>query len=636
MNKKINYDRVKQGGESMIKELLKKYQYIIYMFSSFFILDFYLRNINRGMGFISRLDLSPNLFTLSWISLFIFIILIFHRKLNKVLYIGMVSFFDILFIVNSIYFNVFSNFFSFKNMGLAGEGTAYFKDILKYVDVSLVIVIIIQLILVYFTIRHMRYESWGKEKFIAIVLLFISILSYLIATICLGDPAPKGAWNVWIYKRNIYESFSDTRKSMQVSGYYEYVARDIYISYFKTLFEDNAAAIKSVKQYLKNANETRTKNDYKGIFKNKNLILVMMESVDTWAINDKYMPNLNRLMNKGLNFTNHFSPIYNGGATFNSEFMLNTGFMTPLNGESASSKYGRNYFPYSLPNLFNNEGYTANQIHENTSLFYNRGQMSSVFGYEHYYSSLDMGIDKGVAYQDTHFITHKKISSLLLPDHKFMSYVITYSMHMPYSLNELQCQVATTQDEKNKIANGVDEEEICFRAQARLTDQFFKELMDKLKKDGKLDDTVIIGVSDHYTYSYKNKKTIFKLKNAFDENMLHKTPFFIWSSNIEAKEITKANSNLDVFPTIAYLFGLDYNPKYYIGNNILDDNEKGFVFFADYSWYDGTTYYKNGKIVDGEKVSKTYINANNKKLNELLQYNENVLNSDYFRVIAKN
>lgn len=393
--------------------------------------------------------------------------------------------------------------------------------------------------------------------------------------------------------------------------------------------------MKEVKKYLSNIESNKVSDQYKGIFKDKNLVLVMMESVDSWIANEDYMPNLTKLMNSGINFTNHYAPIYNGGATFNTEFILNTGFMTPLNGESASSKYGRNYFPYSLPNLFKEEGYIANQIHENTASFYNRGQMSSVFGYEHYYSSLDMGISVDEAVKDSHLITNKKIKNLVLPSEKFMSYVITYSLHTPYSLSDTQCVVATTKAEKEKIKNGGNEEDICLKAQARMADQFFKDLINELKKQDKLDDTVIIGVTDHYAHAYTDREKIVKLKNAIDENMLHRTPFFIWSSDIEAKEITKANSNLDVFPTIAYLFGLDYNPKYYIGNNILDDNEKGFVFFADYSWYDGTTYYKNGKIVNGERVSKASIDANNKKLNELLQYNENVLNSDYFRVIAK-
>ena len=36
------------------------------------------------------------------------------------------------------------------------------------------------------------------------------------------------------------------------------------------------------------------------------------------------------MMNNGYNFTNHYSFYTGGGSTFNSEFAVNTGFITPL------------------------------------------------------------------------------------------------------------------------------------------------------------------------------------------------------------------------------------------------------------------------------------------------------------------
>ena len=297
-------------------------------------------------------------------------------------------------------------------------------------------------------------------------------------------------------------------------------------------------------------------DDLKGIFKGKNAVIILMESIDDWMVKEM-MPNLTKIMADSINFTNHYAPIYGGGATFNSEFMLNTGYMTPLNGETASNKYGRNYFPFSLPNLFIADGYDANAYHQNVSSFYNRGQMSKVFGYKNYYSSTELGVPYNIAVNDTHFLTSEKIRKLLLPkDNRFMSFIITFSAHVPYSLDDIQCNSAATKDEINAIRNGGNGEEICLKAQVRETDNFFKELVETLEKENMMEDTVIIGLSDHYAYGYSNRDKILELKGTDDNNLINRLPFFIYSSDGPKLEVSKVNSNLDVLPTIAYLFGL--------------------------------------------------------------------------------
>lgn len=57
-----------------------------------------------------------------------------------------------------------------------------------------------------------------------------------------------------------------------------------------------------------------------GAFAGKNLILIMMESVDDWLVTPEYMPNLYRLEQEGVYFRNYYAPIFLAAATFNSEF----------------------------------------------------------------------------------------------------------------------------------------------------------------------------------------------------------------------------------------------------------------------------------------------------------------------------
>lgn len=66
-----------------------------------------------------------------------------------------------------------------------------------------------------------------------------------------------------------------------------------------------------------------------GAFAGKNLIFIMMESMDDWLVTPEYMPNLYRLEQEGVYFRNYYAPIFLAAATFNSEFTANTGMIAP-------------------------------------------------------------------------------------------------------------------------------------------------------------------------------------------------------------------------------------------------------------------------------------------------------------------
>jgi phosphoglycerol transferase MdoB-like AlkP superfamily enzyme len=356
-----------------------------------------------------------------------------------------------------------------------------------------------------------------------------------------------------------------------------------------------------------------------------------MESIDSWLITEDVMPTLYKMMNEGINFTNHYSVMYDSGATFNSEFMINTGYMTPFNGGLAAYTYGDNKYPYSLANLFKNSGYVVNQFHYNDGKFYNREQMSKAYGYNNYYSGKELGNDDSI--KDSLFMSEDKLANLMLPNQKFMSFFTTYSAHMPYTLDSEECSLVISGEERKDASK--DEERACIKAQAGETDNFFKLLLANLAKKNMLDNTAIIGVADHYTYAFTNQDLVYELKGINDNNLIHKVPFFIWSNDVDYSEITSANSNIDVLPTIANLFDLSYNPKYYLGSNILDPNYDSFVFFRDYSWYDGNTYYKNGQIAQGDNVSDEYIKERNNEINNILDINKKVLETNYFGKLKK-
>ncbi len=611
----------------MVKKFIGRYHYLIYMGLSFYVIDLYLRYLNLDINFGGLIALSASFFTLSWATFFMGTSLLLKAKIKKVFYLIIISFFYIMLVVNYFYFMIFNSFFSFKNLALAGEGTNYFTSVLAFISLPFILVFMVGIILIFLGLKFIPKDNIKLDKAVALFLILLSVISFFSGRYFLGPLTDKLAWDAWNHKRNVYDSFMESRKSLQVSGFYEYIIRDLYLSYLKKekISEDDVIF---VEEYFNNYADKKQTNEWTGIFKDKNLVLVLMESIDGWLITENTMPTVYKLMNEGVNFSNHFSPIYGGGATFNSEFMVNTGFMTPFNGGNAAYMFVDNIFPHSLPRLFKEKGYTANMFHLNHGRFYNRTEMSKVFGYENYHGSYEMGISPNEAVRDSHFMTNRQLRDLIIPDNNFFSFILTYSVHTPYTKNAIECSANLTEEDNVVIDN--NEEMTCIRAQARETDKLFELLIEELHKDNKLDDTVIVAFSDHYPYGFTDRKTLMELKGASDHNFIHHTPFFIWHNNMEPYEVRDVSANIDILPTIADLFDLNWHPKDYLGQNVLNNNYDGFVLFADYSWYDGEVYYHINNVAKGENVSLDYINKRNSQISHLLRLNKAVLETNYF------
>ena len=103
-------------------------------------------------------------------------------------------------------------------------------------------------------------------------------------------------------------------------------------------------------------------------------------------------------MNNSINFTNHYSYYNGGGSTFNSEFAVNTGFITPLSYTQNAYTFNKNSFPYSLAKLLKNENYSVNAFHMNDGEYYSRATNYKNWGYDNYYGLKELGTYKDDSY----------------------------------------------------------------------------------------------------------------------------------------------------------------------------------------------------------------------------------------------
>lgn len=592
------------------------------LFGSLIILDLSLRLFNYpSIKFYSVFAIVPNLFNIMWIIIILGLTKTFKNKLGKTIYLIFYIFYLIVFLVQSIYFSYFNTFFDFSVTQLAGEGVTYLDTVLLNIKYWIIIVFILSIYLTVKGLKTISHNNKFKLKKLSTLIMIFGITHFIIPYL-LGGSKTSVEWDDWRNPSSVYSSFNDSNKSMMVSGMFEYTVRDFYVQYIR----DNKKLTEEEENILiDNFNDPKLNvpNKYTGIFEDKNLILIQLESIDEFLVTKKIMPTTYELMKNSINFTNHYSFTSGGGSTFNSEFMVNTGYSTAYNYNQNAYAFSRNNYKYSLPNLLKKEGYTSNTFHMNSGEYYSRGANYKSFGYSNYYGlkNLNDYKDNPNYWLDRELILNEQFNELLFKEDLFLNFIITYSAHMPYKTSKGTCSLLTDKE-------GLTEFE-CLKIQAKETDDFMKLLLEDLAKKGKLDNTVIAVFSDHYLYTLEDQSILDKYKTT-DNQLINKTPFFIWSGGQYKKTIKSVNSQLDILPTILNLMGIKYYPNYYLGRDILDNNFKQIVYFNDGSWYDGKTYVKDGSYLTGKKISTDKINETNTYVKRKMILNDAVIKSNYF------
>lgn len=632
-------EKIKDLLKKIYTDYIKKYGYIFLIFLPLLLMDIIIRSFGNGTNLYKVWNIIPNLFTITWACLFIGISLSLKSKIGKSVYLGVNILFLIMFLTNGIYYSMTHNFFDFILLESTSEGAPYMMDCIKNCNIWIYIWFVIIIFTIYVGFRKIpKKDNFNYKNVIIVVLIFLLI--HLLLPNLYGSANSSLEWNTWQNPRNIYKNFNDANKSMSITGLYEYTIRNFYITFLQTEEEETSEDYEFLMEaFSVNNNEV---NKYTGIFKNKNLIFVQLEGIDDWLLTEKDMPTLYGMLNNSFVFQNHYSYYNGGGSTFNSEFAVNTGFITPLSYTQNAYSFNKNSFPYSMANMFKNQDYVVNAFHMNSGEYYSRQTNYTNWGYDKYYGLLDINDYKDKSYTlDRELINDVTFQEKMFSkDSKFVDYIITYSNHLPFTNTKGVCKLLYDMEmDLNDIVDMGEEssstfvqltEEECIRKQAHETDYMMELLLKKLTELNLIDDTVIVVFTDHYLYTVEDKTILDKYKNT-SNNLINKTPFFIWQNNMKRTNIKEVTSQLNILPTTLNLFGINYNPNYYIGSDALSSNYKGIVFFSDYSWYDGNIYVDNGVIANNKSSSQEYLDEKNYYIHYLTKKNDLALKYNVFK-----
>ena len=621
---------------NIVKDFVFKYIYIIVLTFPFIAMDIITRLFGKGIKFYKITSLAPNLFTLAWIILFVGLTLSYKKKIGRIIYLVITILFLVLFLTNNVYFSMTNTFFDFSLLESASEGSPYIFDAIKNCNPLVYLSMVAIIILIIWGYKKIPDKS-KNNKILLVVIVVLFIILHVITPRTLGEPNKSLTWSSWRNPRNIYISFNDNNKSMKISGLYEYSVRNFYVTFLKSKSVENSEDIEFLNIAFEEKNDH--KNKYTGLFSGKNLLFVQLEGLDNWLLTKEDTPTLYKMRNNAYNFNNHFSYYNGGGSTFNSEFAVNTGFITPLSYTQNAYTFNKNSFPYSMANLFKSLGYTVNAFHMNNGEYYSRTVNYKNWGYDNYYGLLDMFTYTDNAHTlDRELVLNEKFNELMFPtEGNFVDYIIAYSGHLPFTNTKGVCKLLYDIDHADEPEGSeriTMSEEECIRRQAKETDYMMELILKNLEEKGLINNTVIVVFTDHYLYTIENKDTLAKYKET-SNNLINKTPFFIWSKDTKKTNITKVTSQLNILPTVLNLFGVEHSTNNYIGTDALDPKYEGIVFFSDYSWYDGNVYVEDGEVTNKKKISYEKLEEKNYYISSITKKNDLALKYNYFKIKKK-
>lgn len=589
-------------------------------------------------------QLWPLAFGALWAAILSGFVRLFPAKAGRVVY-GILYFVAAIYAaVQTGYFYLFSEMMWLSDFRYASEGSDYFSVLLSYPIgwwLGLTALAVQGIVIL------VKFPRW-KQKWSTGIAAAAVVIAASVGAACLPQAVFVQDGNIRYASSDYgrvqsaeaaYDNMFNAHRLYQVCGLYQTLEKDIYKNGIYPLTPSYAAAQKAGKAEINAYFANRTvggDNEMTGLLEGKNVVLVLMESMDDWMIGE-YTPTLERLMSEGISFTHFYTPGYGGIRTFNSEFCVNTGSFLSSQGGYAFD-YITNTYRQSLASLLTQEGYSAKTFHYNDPSFYSRGVFSPAMGYSEYVCYGDyIGEDEeDLLYDDQLLFDNPGLNAEFFREGQpTLNFIITRSAHLSYKYNEVLSYWALKKYPEFRGLTG-NEETDCAYLKAKLVDDLFARLLQELEDKGQLENTVIIGVTDHYTYGYKDEASLFALSGVDDALLLEKTPCFIWSADLQPMKVDKTLNTSDLLPTMLNLLGVD-SPYDYIGRDAFDPTYEGYALFSDGSWISGDIAYDAGtkrvlSITGGEaEASSETLDAMAQKVQQFVRINNLILDTDYYK-----
>lgn len=394
--------------------------------------------------------------------------------------------------------------------------------------------------------------------------------------------------------------------------------------------------MQTIDKYLMNKQITQP-NEKTGVFDDYNFIYFMVEAMDYLAIDPELTPTLYKMYTDGYTYYNHYTPLYSC-ATGESELVSYLSIFPYVNVCTPNYIAGIKYYE-ALPYLFKNDGYETFALHNWRDEFYERKVILPSVGFDAYYDIDDIWQDRSITHtngwQSDAMLIEQAIKHIDETNGKFFCDIITSVMHFPY--DEASYWGDYYRSEIDEVHPDWPTDFKRYVSKCMDFDNGLKILLDYLEEKGIADTTVLCIYADHRPYWMDYDKVMEATRwinpDRKGENGVYRSPFIIYNPASEPEVNYNYCSTLDHVPTVANLFGLDYDPRLYMGSDIYSGENT--VILANGNWinvngfYDATTEKFTPASASSQK-DDAYVSRVNTSVQNTIKISYLIMDEDYF------
>jgi lipoteichoic acid synthase len=530
--------------------------------------------------------------------------------------------YSLIVLANVLYISYFGTpitnylFLQFKNLNGLGESIFSVFEV-KY-GILFLDLLLIPLIGILLKDNLLEVKEKTKNKYLFSILIGLVLTFYYPARMYSYNPEiikPKYEANELIINfgllgHHILDSYSYLREKEKL------VLTDEEKSKIHNWFENKQSATEVTIQ-------SSPENKLKGFGRDKNLILIQVESLQNFVINksvdgQEITPNLNKMLDHSVYLPNIYPQTIDGNSS-DAEFLTQTSLF-PVSKGSVFFRYPHNTYN-SLGKMMKDEGYNNTAFHADEGSFWNRTEMYPSLGFDEFKTISDFTLDEeiGMGLSDGSMF-RQSIDMLKEVKNPFYAFYITLTNHMPFQLPE-KYQILKLDENLNESTMGGYIQSVAY------TDKVIGEFISDLNKNGLLENSLVVIYGDHdgirdreVVEQYFTKKTI------SDDQWLRDyvpIPLIIYNPNLESSINETIGGQIDLMPTIKYLMGVNVaGTDYTFGRNLfLNDDGYAILPKGDYS--------KEPYFIDESNIKK---NLSEEQMEQLI-YSDLIIRSDYMRAL---
>ena len=424
--------------------------------------------------------------------------------------------------------------------------------------------------------------------------------------------------NIGTYNYHIYDAFVQSKSQAQRA------------------FADGSELVE-VNNYVR-ANHVENQSPLEGIAKDKNIIVVSMESLQNFVINkdmngEVITPFLNELTQD--KDTMYFSNFYHQtglGKTSDSEFIVENS-LYPLGGGAVFFTHGGNTYN-SLSERLGENGYHTSVMHANNKSFWNRDMMYKSLNVEKFFDIESYTVEDGQAVnwgmKDIPFFEQSVQLMKDIPQ-PFYTRMITLTNHYPFTLDE-EDKMIPEYDSNSGTLNR-------YFQTVRYMDESLRVLFDQLKAEGLYEDSIIVMYGDHYGISENHNKAMSQYLGEevtpYVSQGLQEVPLFIHIPDSGlGGERTDIAGQIDLRPTILHMAGIETSKDIQLGTDLFAEDREQKVVFRDGGFVTEDFVFTKNTCYDaktGVEIEMANCQEDADAANQELSYSDQLINGDLLR-----